>query len=176
MYRESTLKQKTKLCDMLFGEWAIEIHSEAAKLSSCNQLLPVTIKMPNVMKNTKRKIDWTSDPFYTHHQGYKMELNVVPAGCGSGEDYYMSVYLYIMDGPYDDQLKWQLRGQFEVTLLNQICNSRHQSFSYRVHADRGQSSPFWYCDEFISFEELRKISATCQYLKDDCVFFEVCEL
>ena len=173
---ESTLKEKTKLCDMLVGEWAIEIHTEAAKLSSCNQLLPVTIKMPDVTKNTKNRVDWYSDPFYTHHQGYKMQLNVIPAGYGFGEDRYMSVYLCIMDGPFDNELRWELRGRFEVTLLNQICDSRHHSFAYRVHANRGQPRPFWYCDEFISFEDLRKMSASRQYMKDDCIFFEVCEL
>ena len=50
---EAALKEKSQLIDMLFGEWAIEIHTQAAKLSSCNQLLPVTIRMPDVMKNTR---------------------------------------------------------------------------------------------------------------------------
>ena len=160
----------------MFGEWPIKIYTRAAKLLSCNQLLPVFVKMPDFVMNVKNKIDWYSDPFYTHHQGYKVRLNVVPAGWGKSEGHYMSVYLYIMDGPYDHLLKWKLKGKFQVTLLNHICDSEHHSVSYRNHADRSQTQPFWYCEEFISYEELRKISATCQFVKDNCIFFEVCKL
>ena len=173
---EATLKQKTKLIDMLFGEWAIEIHTRAAKLSSCNQLLPVIVKVPDFTMNMGNKVDWYSDPFYTHHQGYKMNLNVVPAGHSSSEGRYMSVYMYIMSGPFDHLLKWQLRGKFQITLLNQICDSEHHSVTYHIHASRNQSEPFWYCEEFISREALSKRSFTCQFVKDNCVFFEVCKL
>ena len=173
---EATLKQKTKLIDMLFGEWAIDIHTRAAKLSSCNQLLPVIVKVPDFMMNVRNKVDWYSDPFYTHHQGYKMNLNVIPAGHSSSEGHYMSVYLHIMDGPFDHLLKWKLRGIFQITLLNQICDSEHHSVSHQVYANRSQARSFWYCEEFISREALSKRSITCQFVKDNCVFFEVCEL
>ena len=172
----ATLQQKTKLIDMIFGEWLVNMHTRAAKLLSCNQLLPVFVKMPNFMINKRDKIDWYSSPFFTHHNGYKMRLNVVPAGHGSSEGLYMSVYLYIVDGPFDHLLKWQLRGKFQVMLLNQISDSENYAVSYRIHADRKQSRPFWYCEEFIPYEQLHEISATCQYIKDDCLFFEVCRL
>ena len=159
---EATLKQKTELIDMLFGKWAIEIHTQAAKLSSCNQLLPVIIRMPDVMENTRNKTEWDSDPFYTHHQGYKMQLKVVPAGYGSSKGRYMSVYLYIMDGPFDHLLRWEMRGNFQITLLNQICNSKNHSVSYRIHASRSQSRPFWYCEEFISHRNLQYYLSICK--------------
>ena len=170
------LEQKTKLIDMLFGEWLVKIHTRAAKLSSCNQLLPVIVKMPDFMMKNSNKVDWYGGPFFTHHNGYKMRLNVVPAGHGTSEGLYMSVYLYIMEGPFDHLLKWQLRGKFQIKLLNQICDSKHHSASYHIHASRNQSRPFWYSEEFIPCNELCKVSATCQYVKDDCLFFEVCRL
>ena len=68
---EATLKEKAKLIDMLFGEWAIEIHTQAAKLSFCDQLLPVIVKVPDVMKNTSNKSDWDSAPFYTVQNSVK---------------------------------------------------------------------------------------------------------
>ena len=173
---KATLKQKTKLIDMLFGEWTIEIHTQAAKLSSCNQLLPVIVKMPDFMMKKSNKADWYSSPFFTHHNGYKMQLNIVPGGWGESEGHYMSVYLHIMEGPFDHLLKWQLRGKFQIKLLNQICDSKHHSASYHIHASRGQSISFWYNEEFIPYNELHEISATCQYIKDDCLFFEVCRL
>ena len=172
----ATLQQKTELIDMIFGEFLVNMHTRAAKLSSCNQLLPVFVKMPNFMINKRDKVYWYSSPFFTHHNGYKMMLSVVPAGHGSSGGLYMSVYLYIVDGPFDHILKWQLRGKFRVMLLNQINGSENHAVSYQIHADRKQSKPFWYCEEFIPYEQLHIISATCQYIKDDCLFFEVCRL
>ena len=170
---EATLRQKTKFIDMMFGEWLVKIHTRAAKLSSCNQLFPVIVKLPDFTMNKSNKTDWYSDPFFTHHQGYRMRLNVVPAGWNESEGHYMSVYLYILEGPFDHLLRWQLRGRFQVTLLNQVCDSMHHSVAFRIHADRSQSRAFWYCEEFISYEELHEVSGTCQYLKSDCLFFEV---
>ena len=51
---EASLQQKTKLIDMVFGDYPIMMHTRAAKLSSDNQLLPVIIKFPDFM-TTKRK-------------------------------------------------------------------------------------------------------------------------
>ena len=173
---KATLQQKTKLIDMIFGEWAIILQTRAAKLSSCNQHLPVIIKLPYFVKNKNDKVDWYSNPFLRSHCGHKMKLNVVPAGYGTSEGSYMSVYLYIMSGPHDYQLTWPLKGKFQVTLLNQICDSGHHSVSYQNRAKMNQSTPFWYCEEFISYEVLREISTTRQFIKDDCLFFKVDEL
>ena len=173
---EATLKQKMKIFDMLIGEWPMKIHTQAAKLSSCNQLLPVIVKMPDFITKMENSVDWYSDPFYSHHQGYKMRLNVVPAGWNTSKGRYMSVYLYIMDGPFDHLLRWPLKGRFRVMVLNQISDHENHAVSYQNHANRCQTQAFWYCEQFISQEELREISATCQYVKDNCVFFEVCKL
>ena len=177
---KTTLQQKT---DMIFGKWAMKIHTRAAELLSCDpQFLPVIVKVPDFMANKNDKVDWDSNPFFTYPLiftypfGYKMKLNVVPAGYGTSEGSYMSVYLYIMSGPHDYQLTWPLKGKFQVTLLNQICDSGHHSVSYQNRAKMNQSKPFWFCKEFISYEVLHEISATRQFIKDDCVFFEVREL
>ena len=173
---DTALKQKTKLFDNLFGKWTINIHTKAAQLSSCEEEFPVIVKMPEFMKYMTNKFEWYSDPFYTAPMGYQMQLMVVAAGRGSGEGWCMSVYLCIMDGPYDYLLKWKLRGKFQVTLLNQISNSMHRSASYKVYANRDQSRYFWHCEELISHADLFRSSADCQFLKDNSVFFEVCEL
>ena len=51
-----------------------------------------------------------------------MYLYVYAAGVFSG---YMTVGLILMKGPYDDQLRWPVKGHCEVKLLNQIGNSEH---------------------------------------------------
>ena len=75
------------------------------------------------MKNNSE--EWYSDSFYTHNKGYRMCLNVCPAGIGDGKGTHLSVFLCLMKGPHDDELKWPLREKFEVKLMNQISDSKH---------------------------------------------------
>ena len=168
---EITLQQKSKPFDVMFGKWAVKIHTQAAKLLSCDQVLPVIAKVSDFEMNKQTKYEWNSHPFYTYHQGYRIKLTVVLAGRGLGQGHHVSVYLYIMDGPFDHVLKWKLKGKFDVKLLNQFSDSSHLSVSHRIYADRSQSKPFWYSDEFISHERLYKRNS---FLKDDCLFLEVC--
>ena len=148
---------------------------------------PVTIKMTKYKDKKENKIDWYSDPFYTHNQGYKMYFCVYPSGDGNGEGTDLSVYLYLMKGPHDDELTWPLRGKFEIKMLNQISDSEHHSVTV-TYDDRasnngvagritvGNQSKGWGWAQYISNEDLNKITPTRQYLKDDCLFFQVTKL
>ena len=49
---------------------------------------------------------WYSPHFYTHHCGYKMCLSIDANGIGCGEGTHLSVFMYLMRGEFDDQLKW----------------------------------------------------------------------
>jgi len=94
---------------------------------------------------------------------------------------YMSIQLFLMKGPYDDKLRWPLKGQCEVKLLNQISNSEHRlviglyhdNGHQRVTSGKRSSHYLWYTHQFISYEYLHKITPTCQYLKGDSIYFQV---
>ena len=129
---ESELQQNHALMKVLFGEWTIRLNTKAIQLSSGNQVLPVIVRMSEYTKKKMRKVDWYSDPFYTHEQGYKIKLNVLPDGSNNGKGTHLSVYLYLMAGPYDDMLCWPLKGKYKVTLLNQVSNSNHHSVSHYI--------------------------------------------
>ena len=86
---------------------------------------PVTIKMTEFKDRKKSKKEWWSKSFYTHKKGYKMCLGVDAASHGEGRGTHVSVYMYLMKGPHDDELTWPLRGEFEIKLLNQISDSEH---------------------------------------------------
>ena len=90
-----------------------------------------------------------------------------------------------MKGPYDNSLSWPLSDKFEMKLLNQISDSQHRSvavnyddvsdlqdYSGRVivgdKAEGGYGEP-----KLISHEDLHKITSTCQYLKDDCLYLQI---
>ena len=64
-------------------------------------------------------------PFYTHPQGYRMQLSVSIHGDGAGKGTHMSVFLSLMKGEFDNQLKWPFRGSVTIQLLNQQADTEH---------------------------------------------------
>ena len=77
-------------------------------------------------------------------------------------------------------------GKFEIKLLNQISDSEHHSVTvtYDDNTDGPDnrvlegdiSEDGWGCPQFISNEDLCDSTPTCQYLKDNCLFFQVNKL
>ena len=168
-------------------DWHNIINTTASKLPSGGQDVPVIVKMSEYTKKKKEKISWYSDTFFTHHKGYKMCLNVYAAGFSSGTDTHLSVWLHLMKGPYDDDLKWPLKGHCEVKLLNQSSDNEHHSRKgkyeysghqrvtngYMVTSGERNGWSVWYSHQFISNEDLYKITPTHRYLKDDSIFLQV---
>jgi len=85
-------------------------------------------------------------------------------------------------------LDWPLqKGHCEVKLLNQIGDNDHH-IERGVYQEKGhdkvisgskvtcgeRSNPFmWGSNQFISHDHLLKRTPTCQYIKDDIIFFQV---
>jgi hypothetical protein len=82
-------------------------------------LCPVELTMTNFEQHKKDGDKWYSPPFYTHTKGYKMCLLVYAGGNGGGVNTHVSVFLLLMKGEYDDQLKWPLGDIFTIQLLSQ---------------------------------------------------------
>ena len=116
-----------------------------------------------------------------------LRVNTV-ADFGDGKGTHLSVFLYFMKGPHDDELTWPLKGRkFEIKLLNQISDSEHHSRTltyddniqaiYTNRVIRNSKSKLgrgWH--QYISNEDLDMITPTRQFLKDDCLFFQVTKL
>ena len=132
----AALKQMTNLTAALIKSpnsnndiRSVHLDSLATLFKFGNQVCPVSIKMPDYGNKKTNAVQWFSDPFYTHNNGYKMCLCVDPAGYDDGEGTHLSVFLFLMKGPYDDELTWPLRGKFEIKLLNQISDNEHHSMT-----------------------------------------------
>ena len=133
---------------------------------------------------------WFSPPFYSHIGGYKMCIGVDANGSNTGEGTHISVYLHMMAGEYDDNLKWPFRGEVTVQLLNQRNNGNHYESSL-IEADDHILDEFdttyvarvqgvqerglgWGYPKFFPHEELTyNDDKDCQYLMNDCLKFQV---
>ena len=67
---------------------------------------------------------WFSPPFYTHNGGYRMCLRVDAAGFDNGAGTDVSVYIHLMRGIFDGNLKFPFQGEVTVQLVNQLENGR----------------------------------------------------
>ena len=68
----------------------MQLSIRALQSSTGDQVLPVVIRMPDFSKNK----NWSSDPFYTKENGYKMQLKVASSYYKSAR--WLSVSLYLM--------------------------------------------------------------------------------
>ena len=67
-----------------------------------------------------RKVNywWRSPPFYSHPGGYKMYCSVYTNGLAEAKGTHLSMYLSIMRGEYDHQLKWPFSGVVTIQMFN----------------------------------------------------------
>ena len=133
-------------------------------------VIPVTFTMDGFAQHKGDDDNWYSDPFYTTPHGYKMCLRVVANGSGKGEGTHISVFVYMMQGEFDDYLKWPFRGDITIQLLNQLEDKEHHSMTIPFTDDTvaGRVTT----GESISHEELYKANGA-KYLQKDCLQFQV---
>ena len=129
------LQEVQQYCYRLsLSDWSTKLWA-LGKLS--NQVTPTIVKMSSFTKKLKNKEQWHSSSFFAFEGGYQMYLNVNAAGDGKGEGTHVSVYLYLMKGPHDDELEqsghWPLRGTFTIELLNQLNDSDHHICVVQFH-------------------------------------------
>ena len=92
-------------------------------------ICPCNFTITNFQERKKAKQDWMSPPFYSHPNGYKICLEVCTnywvmlAGAT-----FISVYVHLMKGEFDDQLSWPFSRKVHITLLNQNEGENYSKF------------------------------------------------
>ena len=151
-------------------------------------LAPVFVPPPDIVMTDfdehKKAVDcWYSPPFCSHIGGYKMCLSVVADGCGSGKATHVSVFVNLMRGEYNDQLKWPFRGVITIQLLNQSRDEGHREktvdFDDRADNEAGrvvgkERASGWGYNQFIAHTDLN--TENKEYLKNDCLKFRISKL
>ena len=131
-------------------------------------LPPVEFTMMDYLQMIETGEKWTSPPFYTHQQGYKMCLEVVP------NDTHMSVFACLMKGEHDSLLQWPFRGDIVVELLNWRENKGHLQKTVSLELNSNFTTEGLRRShgvrQFISHSSLSYNSTTnTEYLLDDCL-------
>ena len=155
------------------------LDEKVSSLYSHTGLPPCSFIMTNFSEKDE---DWCSQPFYTHPMGYKMCLSVDADGCDTGEGTHLSVYIYLMQGEFDDQLQWPFRGSVTIQLLNQLWGEGHSEYTIlfddqtpdgvagRVTVGERADNE-WGAPEFIAYDMLQP-----NYLQNDQLRFCISEV
>ena len=98
---------------------------------------PVILTLSNFSERFNNSTSWYSAPFLTFERGYQMRLRINIDQYD--KDKYISVYVHLMQGPYDDELqesgKWPLRGNFTIDLINQLNYTNYHSHTFLLNYD-----------------------------------------
>ena len=167
-----------------------------------NKVAPVILKMNKFANYRRNGMMWYSAPFFTHRHGYKLCLCVFAAARDKDvqEGNHVSVYVAVMEGPYDAQLAWPMEGAIHISLLNQLCSeSVDLNYSMTINLPDTPLFPFSSTmritqedkkssvktpkgmmsstgigtNKFVPLDKLTEVSPYCQFLKNDCIFFKV---
>ena len=152
---------------------------------TCYPRPPWVVKLERFEKKNKNKECWYSDPVYSHFGGYKMCLRIDPNGYDSGKGTHVSVFVHLMKGDNDDNLKFPFKGRIVVSLLNQLEDKNHftsevWSLEYNLPVDTsgpvttGDRGDGWGLPKFTPLNDLNYNSdKNCQYLKNDRLFYRI---
>ena len=158
---------------------------------SVHRVVPINycFTMENFEHYKRNDMEWYSDPFYTHPQGYKICVRIDANGYDIGRGTHVSLYTCFMRGDYDNKLTWPFCGKILIELRNHNSDNHHEDticyndsvpdyeeYARRVTLGNTTKSRGWGNPKFISHEVLKKSDSKTQYLKDNCLQFRVREV
>jgi TNF receptor-associated factor 4 len=79
---------------------------------------PFYFSLTNFKHYQNNELTFLSEPFYSHPGGYKMKVQIFPNGYGDTRGAYMSLFVGIFRGGFDDQLRWPFDGSITVQAYN----------------------------------------------------------
>lgn len=129
---------------------------------------------------SKSNKEIVSPPFYSSRFGYKACLSVFLNGNGAGEGKYLSLYIKLLPGDYDNILDWPFSLPVSFTLYDQcpeadmrasLCESFQPEPGWKHFQKpvRNVDSLGFGYPKFVSHEILK----TRDYIKDDSLLIKV---
>ena len=81
------------------------------------------------------ELTFYSEPFYSHPGGYKMRVKIHPNGKGDARGAYVSLYVGIVRGEFDDQLRWPFNGSITVQAYNRTTEQWSNEHTITMNKD-----------------------------------------
>ena len=100
---------------------------------------PLTFTILDFPDKKKHDVVIHTPPFLTHDRGYKMCLQIFCNGDNRGKGKFLSIYVYIIKGEYDDFLQWPFSGSITVEVRNLLKNSYNhvKTIIFDCHSNHG---------------------------------------
>jgi len=173
------LEQTVAHHDVRLAEYDMRFH--VLETASFDGILLWKIKDYDRRKNEavgNRVISLYSQPFYTSRHGYKMCARIYLNGDGMGKGTHISLFFVVMQGEYDDLLKWPFRQKVTLMLMDQDGTGKHLHDSFRpdptsssFQKPRSNMNVASGCPLFVSQTVVE--GANSPYKKNDCIFIKV---
>ena len=93
-------------------------------------IFPIDFTVENPTKHVSGN-QWSSIPFYSHNQGYKLRISFLI------NQPWIHVNCYLLRGEFDGLLKWPLKAVMKVALVNQ----QPQGVDYKFNIELKHSKP-----------------------------------
>ena len=138
---EKSVEQKNQL---LKTEVRQIVDQKIRSLSVRTMPLPVPpfyFTLNNIEHYKENNFCWYSDPFYSHPGGYKLTIAIYPNGRSTGLETHLSVFVNIVCGEFDDQLKWPCNLEVSIEAWKQSTNQWTDRSNISV---RPRSSTYYY--------------------------------
>ena len=120
-------------------------------------------------------------PIHTGPYGYKLRMCMFPVGIDHGDSRHAGLFIGMMQGKYDNILKWPFMAIITLTILDQessadSCNHISRTFvtsgnqrAFQKPIATGQSDMLYGYPEFVPIEMV----CSPRYSKDDTVFIKI---
>lgn len=140
--------------EMLFNDWYRYICKSAKEFLSGNQIAPVIIKFSKLWDYTYpyKYNSWSSAPFYTHKNGYRVTLMLIEEDIGSAERYdFQTAYLQCVEGRNDAQLNCTFSEELEMNLLDEFRNNSKNVFATNFTYDCSDKHELLYSNDYFTY-------------------------
>ena len=84
---------------------------------------PFYFMLRNFPHYQKADFNWESEPFYAFPRGYKLQVTVYPNGTNKSRGNFLSVFVSLMRGEYDDELEWPFIGVMHIDIYNTLTKN-----------------------------------------------------
>ncbi|CAD5112246.1 DgyrCDS1477 [Dimorphilus gyrociliatus] len=141
-------------------------------MPNCIEISPFIWKISQFDKLRKDAISGKaqavhSPAFYSTPTGYRMCIRLNLNGVDSSVDKYMSVFIHLVQGEFDDALSWPFKQDINETLKSRVNISAFQ----RPTAERNHKG-FGYI-EFLPLEYLKSKETQPLYVKNDVMILRI---